>query len=224
MLKFRSLEKEILDGNNYSKEELFQNLKELEIINSKLGGNKINKKGFQYLSKNKEQLRVLEVGCGGGDNLSFLQKKFPNNQFYGSDINPYCIEYSNKNRKANLEFFLQDAFELTEKYDIIYNSLFCHHFSDDELVIHIKKLYQLSNLGLFINDLERNPIAYYSIKFLSKIFSKSRLVKNDAPLSVKRGFKKREWEVILKKAGITNYKIKWCWAFRWLIIIPNESK
>lgn len=224
MLKSRSLEKEILDGNNYSKEELFQNLKELEIINSKLGGNKINKKGFQYLSKNKEQLRVLEVGCGGGDNLSFLQKKFPNNQFYGSDINPYCIEYSNKNRKANLEFFLQDAFELTEKYDIIYNSLFCHHFSDDELVIHIKKLYHLSNLGLFINDLERNPIAYYSIKFLSKIFSKSRLVKNDAPLSVKRGFKKREWEVILKKAGITNYKIKWCWAFRWLIIIPNESK
>ncbi len=224
MLKSRSLEKEILDGNNYSKEELFQNLKELEIINSKLGGNKINKKGFQNLSKNKEQLRVLEVGCGGGDNLSFLQKKFPNNQFYGSDINPYCIEYSNKNRKANLEFFLQDAFELTEKYDIIYNSLFCHHFSDDELVIQIKKLYQLSNLGLFINDLERNPIAYYSIKFLSKIFSKSRLVKNDAPLSVKRGFKKREWEVILKKAGITNYKIKWCWAFRWLIIIPNESK
>ena len=33
-----------------------------------------------------------------------------------------------------------------------------------------------------------------------------------------------EWINILKRAGITNYKIKWCWAFRWLIIIPNEIK
>lgn len=224
MLKFRSLEKEILDGNNYSKEELFQNLKELEIINSKLGGNRINQKGLQYLSKNKKNLKILEVGCGGGDNLRFLQGKFPENQFFGSDINPYCIEYSNLKTQTNIDFFLQDAFELTEKYDIIFNSLFCHHFSDDELVTQIIKLHKLSNIGLFINDLDRNPLAYYSVKFLSKIFSKSRLVKNDAPLSVKRGFKKREWEIILKKAEIKNYKIIWCWAFRWLIIIPNESK
>jgi hypothetical protein len=44
-------------------------------------------------------------------------------------------------------------------------------------------------------------------------------VKNDAPLSVLRGFKKKELEEVLKKAGITDYSIHWKWAFRWLIIV-----
>lgn len=224
MLKVRSSEKEILDGNEFTKAELFQNLKELEIINNRLGGTKINKTAFKILSKNKTNLKVLEIGCGGGDNLRSLQKSFPNNNFYGSDIHPWCIEYSVKNSESNIIFFEQNAFEINEKYDIIFSSLFCHHFSDDEIVTQLQTLTKMSRIGLFINDLERHPIAYFAIKILSSLFSKSRLVKNDAPISVKRGFKKKEWINILKRAGITQYKIKWSWAFRWLIIIPNEIK
>ena len=68
------------------------------------------------------------------------------------------------------------------------------------------------------NDLHRNQFAYYSIKFLTAIFSKSYLVKNDAPSSVKRGFKKRELITLLEKAGYKNYSVKWSWAFRYIII------
>ncbi len=78
-----------------------------------------------------------------------------------------------------------------------------------------------AKLGFFINDLQRHPLAYYSIKYITKFFSKSYLVKNDAPLSVLRGFKKDEWKGIFEKAGIINYSIQWKWAFRYLIIAPN---
>jgi hypothetical protein len=54
---------------------------------------------------------------------------------------------------------------------------------------------------------------------LTSIFSKSYLVKNDAPLSVLRGFKKKEWFAILQQAGATNYSVKWKWAFRHLITV-----
>ena len=74
-----------------------------------------------------------------------------------------------------------------------------------------------SNIGFFINDLHRNTLAYYSIRILTRWFSKSYLVKNDAPLSVLRGFKKNEWEAIMQQAGIQHYSIEWKWAFRWLI-------
>ena len=77
--------------------------------------------------------------------------------------------------------------------------------------------------GFFYNDLQRHPVAYHLIKNLTKIFSKSYLVKNDAAVSVSRGFTKKEWEDIFLKAGIKNYRIKWKWAFRYLIICKNDS-
>ena len=80
---------------------------------------------------------------------------------------------------------------------------------------------QNSRSGFFINDLHRHPVAYYSIKLLSLLFSKSYLVKNDAPLSVKRGFKRNEIIACLANAGISDFSIKWKWAFRWLVIIKH---
>jgi hypothetical protein len=56
---------------------------------------------------------------------------------------------------------------------------------------------------------------------LTSLFSKSYLVKNDAPLSVKRGFTSDEWRLLLLKAGIENYTITWCWAFRHLIVVKK---
>jgi len=47
------------------------------------------------------------------------------------------------------------------------------------------------------------------------------LVKNDAPLSVLRGFKRKDWERLLAAAGITHFTCQWRWAFRWLIISEN---
>jgi len=75
-----------------------------------------------------------------------------------------------------------------------------------------------SAIGFFINDLQRHPLAYNSIKYITKFFSKSYLVKNDAPLSVLRGFKKREWQNIFEKAEISDYSLRWKWAFRHLLV------
>ena len=76
--------------------------------------------------------------------------------------------------------------------------------------------------GFFINDLQRHPVAYHSIKWLTTIFSRSYLVKNDGPVSVKRGFLKAEWEEMLQQANIKKYSIEWRWAFRYLVIVQHE--
>jgi hypothetical protein len=109
-----------------------------------------------------------------------------------------------------------------KKPDILFSSLFCHHFSDAELIemLHWMKIH--STIGFFINDLQRQPLAYHSIRLLTRLFSRSYLVKNDAPLSVLRAFNKNEWEKLLAKAQINPYKIKWKWAFRYLIISKND--
>ena len=103
------------------------------------------------------------------------------------------------------------------KPDVIFSSLFCHHFTEEGLVNQYRWMKANCSMGFFINDLQRNTIAYYSIKFLTSIFSSSYLVKNDAPLSVARGFKRSELKAIFNAAGINNVEIKWQWAFRYLI-------
>ena len=72
---------------------------------------------------------------------------------------------------------------------------------------------------MIISDLHRHWLAYHGIKFLTRWFSKSTMVQNDGPLSVMRGFRRKEWIQIFKDSDITNYKIRWKWAFRWQIII-----
>jgi hypothetical protein len=125
-----------------------------------------------------------------------------------------------------MKFIVSDYKEINfanEKPDIIFSSLFCHHFTENELIRMLDWMQKNSTIGYFINDLHRHPIAYHFIKIATGMFSKSYLVKNDAPLSVLRGFKKNEWKTILEKAGIKNYSIKWKWAFRYLIIVSKQQ-
>ena len=107
----------------------------------------------------------------------------------------------------------------SEKPDIIFSSLFCHHFTDEELVDMLDWMKANSGMGFFINDLQRNTIAWHAIRLLTGWFSRSRLVKNDAPLSVLRGFTRSEWKEILHRAEMRNYSLRWKWAFRWLLVV-----
>jgi len=204
-------------------------LKELDIVNARLGGHAITLEGVRRLTAGvKRRITVAEIGCGGGDNLKAINRNNGTDATYiGIDINRACTDFAEKNcRDIPDTLFICSDYRLVNfderKPDIIFNSLFCHHFTDDELVQMMQWMKANSRLGFFINDLQRHPFAYYSIKLLTTLFSRSYLVRHDGPVSVLRGFRKNEWTTILKRAGITNYFIQWRWAFRYLIVVPNE--
>jgi 2-polyprenyl-3-methyl-5-hydroxy-6-metoxy-1,4-benzoquinol methylase len=228
MFSSRSYTKELLDEPVIEKSKLYRNLKELEIINRYLGGHNISIGGVSHIVTDKSKTyHIADIGCGGGDSLKAIAKwaegEGYNVRLTGIDLKQDCITYAQENCKqySQIKFVCDDfrnIFLQAEKPDIVHASLFCHHFTENEIVesIHLCA----ANKAIFIiNDLERNPIAHYSIKLLTKLFSKSDLVKNDAPLSVLRGFKKVEWASILKQAGVKNYILKNKWAFRHLVII-----
>ncbi len=226
-LKERSYKKELLDNDDIPFEDIKQNMKELNTINTLLGGHAITIKGVKALLNNKSHQKLIticEIGCGGGDNINAIYnwglKNNLNVQFIGIDIKQTCIDFA-AIQYPNLPatWLANDYKEATFKVkpDIVFSSLFCHHFNEKELKEMLVWMKENTKVGFFINDLHRNIFAYYSIKFLTGLFSKSYLVKNDAPLSVARGFKISEWNTLLTHAGITNYDSKWKWAFRHLI-------
>lgn len=228
--KKRSLQKELLDQKDIPFRDIFLNMKELEFINAHLGGHSITLNGFKKLLQEKKTVSICEMGCGGGDNLNALNYFCQQHQlicsFTGIDINKDCIAFAKENSTIkSVNFIISDYRSVNlknEKPDIIFSSLFCHHFSNNELVEMLQWMGNNSKIGFFINDLHRHPVAYHFIKIVTRLFSKSYLVKNDAPISVLRGFKKNEWKNIFKEAGIENYSIEWKWAFRFLIVSFNS--
>ena len=140
----------------------------------------------------------------------------------GIDYNKECIAFAKENNylKDNTEFIYSDYSKVhfDNHPDIIFSSLFCHHFTDEELIFQLKWMQENSSTGFFINDLQRHWLAWYSIRSLTQLFSKSYLVKNDASLSVERGFIKKDWQRLFSKAKIFNFQITWQWAFRYLIV------
>ena len=229
----RSYKKEILDRDDIPFADIKQNMKELNTINTLLGGHNITIAGLKKLiahHNSEKPITVCEIGCGGGDNLKAIsnyciKKNIPVN-FIGIDIKPECIAFAKQQYPHLNSTCITSDYKKTDftghKPDIIFSSLFCHHFTEAELITMMQWMKQHAAIGFFINDLHRHTLAWYSIKWITKFFSKSYLVKNDAPLSVARGFKKDEWQQIFKKAGISNFSIKWKWAFRFLVICSNE--
>jgi 2-polyprenyl-3-methyl-5-hydroxy-6-metoxy-1,4-benzoquinol methylase len=232
MSKFsqRSLQKELLDNDHIPQSDLYQNLKELGIINTWLGGHEVTSKGFKSFTFAKDRTyTIIDIGCGGGDNLVYMAKwaRKNNLQFklIGVDLKEDCIDYAKKNCIHFPEIsFVQTDYRLLPtlniEFDIALACLFTHHLNNDEIIGLIDWCANNAQLGFIINDLHRHWLAYYSIAWLTALFSKSYLVKNDAKLSVNRGFSRTDWQEIISKAKLTNWAIsvKWAWAFRWLVI------
>lgn len=227
----RSSKTELLDRTDIPFEDIRKNMLELDTINKYLGGHAITIAGLKAVLSNSlksrvttQPLLVCEIGCGGGDNLRAIEqwclKKNLSVRFIGIDLNKDCIQFARENNKLlDVEWIVSDYINIqfSTKPDIIFSSLFCHHFKEEALVTQLIWMQKNVVMGFFINDLQRHPLAYFSIKMLTYFFSKSYLVKNDAPLSVLRGFRKKEWEQLLEQAAIKNYALQWKWAFRWLI-------
>ncbi|WP_290706870.1 methyltransferase domain-containing protein [Flavihumibacter sp. CACIAM 22H1] len=158
----RSTEKELLDDPTMPFEEIQRNMKELNTINSWLGGHAITRSGLRRLIKGHSgsPLTVLEIGCGGGDNLKAIRNWSLTTtiklRLMGVDINPACISFAEKEfPAASYQVADYRMLRLNEPVDILFSSLFCHHFTDEELVMQLKWMYQHCKRGFFINDLHR---------------------------------------------------------------------
>ncbi|HEU5145421.1 MAG TPA: methyltransferase domain-containing protein [Chryseosolibacter sp.] len=226
---------ERMDDLDVSGSDLRQALSELEGINYALGGNYVTLKAIAMVMERYPHLRYLriaDVGCGSGDMLKrirrMMEKRKMEAELSGFDANPNVVKYAMEHTPepcrisyAAVNIFSDDF--MNRKFDIVTGTLFFHHFTNDQLAHFFKKMRDRTSLAIVINDIHRHWFAYYAIKILTRIFSRSSMVKHDAPVSVLRAFKKAELVQILRMAGLHDYRIKWCWAFRWQVVVWLKS-
>lgn len=221
----RSRQKELLDRDDTPFGDIERNMQELDVINTWLGGHAISIRGLKHLIGDRRRVSICEIGCGGGDNLRVLsrwcKRRGVTVRITGIDNNAHCVAVAKQRWIGdNAKWVYADYRKVSfadERPDIIFSSLFCHHFTDAELTDQLRWMEVNAGVGWFINDLQRHRLAYYAIRLLTAVFSRSYLVKNDAPLSVLRGFSKAEWGRLLAAAKMGDSRVSWQWAFRWLV-------
>lgn len=222
---------ELMDDLHASGRDLYQALHELESINYLLGGNYVTLNGIEQIldkTKRSTEIRIADLGCGSGDMLKhirrMLDKRKTKATLTGIDANPNIVRFAMANTPAACRIqyesvnIFSDEFR-ERRYDIVTATLFFHHFSDRELMRFFKQLRNQVSTGVVINDIHRHWFSYYAIKWLTRVFSRSSMVKHDGPVSVLRAFNRKELKEILRGAGIENFSIRWCWAFRWQVVL-----
>src|SRR5688572_26232811 len=175
---------EIMDDLNCSGEVVYQTLRELETINELLGGNYVTIDGISQLvdRSTTKRMIVADLGCGGGDILKLIRKwsdkRKINLDLTGIDANPNITAFAAAHTPASMNISYEPIDIFSEefrkrKFDIVIATLFFHHFTSEQLISFFSKLKHQVTIGIVVNDIHRHWFAFYSIKWLTGIFSKS---------------------------------------------------
>ena len=231
MLNERAAGPELMDDLTLASDDLRRNLDELAVINTWLGGYRPVLDALARLRPRfpaGRALRVADLGSGGGDTLRHAARWARQNGvpvvLTGIDANAFMLDYA-RAKSADYPEITYRQFDIfspefrAQPYDVLTCSLFCHHFSDDELVALLRQWARQARVAVVVNDLHRHWLAYGSIWALTRALGGSYLVRHDAPLSVARAFRRADWVRLLARAGLTQYELRWRWAFRWQLVV-----
>ena len=228
--KQRTEEEEIMDDFSLEGEELRDALDKIASINQFLGGNKLTLQGVNKLLHSKDEITIVDVGCGNGDMLralaDFGTKNNYNFKLIGIDANAFTIDYAIKlsQEYPNISYKCEDVFSepfSQLNYDIVLCTLTLHHFKNNQIDYLLQLFYKQARIGIVINDLHRNIIAYRAFQLICFFFRLNRMSREDGLISILRGFKKQELINFSERNQFKNYTIHWKWAFRYQWIIKK---
>jgi 2-polyprenyl-3-methyl-5-hydroxy-6-metoxy-1,4-benzoquinol methylase len=223
----RSERLELMDDLTIEGDELEETLHQVERINSIARGPAISLAGIEsVLPAELERLSILDVGTGSGDVPRVIAKWADPKPFSvsikGIDLSHTTINYARRRttRAERLDFELRNLFDLPddERYDIVHASLVLHHFPGREAIRALQKMHRLSRYGVVVNDLQRHFLPWLGLRLGLPLYTQNRLIRNDGPLSVLRGFTRRELINLAAQAGINRPSVAWEFPFRWLMI------
>ena len=213
----RSQEPEILDDLSLQSQALGQNL--LELAQAIL----------PPPENHPQSLLLADVGCGGGDTMAHLLHhsyfRDYSLEFTGFDCSKEALRWARKwYPYPQLHFEELDAMQTwpARRFHAVFFNLVLHHFTDAQIITLLQQAARNSDF-IIINDLQRNWLPYYLFRLASRLGRFSPISRHDGLLSIKKSFTRRHWEQLLKRAGLPTYRIRWYWAFRWVVTIECRT-
>ncbi len=229
----RSDQVELMDNFIGSIKELEMVLNDITQVNRILGGDKITVDAvFKLITAfPKKSYTILDMGCADGNMLRNIateaRKRNIKVVLIGVDLNTDALVLA---RKASQDFpeISYKAKDILEadfsdfKCDIVTTTLTLHHFKDEGILKFLHQFERLCTIGIVINDLERNKLAYLLFKAYSLMFLRTKIARIDGLISITRSFTKSELKAYAKKLPRLSHEISWKWAFRFIWVMRKK--
>jgi SAM-dependent methyltransferase len=159
-------------------------------------------------SKPQEPLRIVDVGCGGGDMLRCVERWAKRRgvavTLTGIDLNPYAARAAREFAPPTsaIRWITGNAYAYQGPVDVVLSSLFTHHLEEADVVQFLAWSEAVARRGWFVNDLCRESTPYRLFGVLAKALRWHRFVQHDGPVSFRRSFREDDWERMLLAAGL----------------------
>ncbi len=172
--------------------------------------------GFRCLRTLSRPLRIVDVGCGGGDVLRRIERwarrESLSVSLTGIDMNPLAIRAAREFTPAasRIRWVVGDACFLdaaSQPIDFVISSLLTHHLPDEGIVDFVRWMERTSQQGWFINDLYRSRLAYLGFSLLAQVARWHPFIRHDGPVSIARAFRPGEWRRYMADAGLPLHAI-----------------
>ena len=231
----RDFKPELLDLDEAPFEEVRDSLSDVRLVNRYLSGYRVllfHAEQFLRDHKEKRSFNIIDLATGSCDQpielVNLARRLDVPVRIVAIDINRKMLDYSRHEigDYPEVELIQCDIHNLPFKedsFDFAINNLSLHHFSWDGAVEVIRALNRLGRKGFIVNDLHRSRVAHTFIFLLTRLLTRNRLTRHDAPVSVMNAFTPNELESLAREAGVRGFQIFCHFPYR-LALVGGRSK
>ena len=201
---------EMLDGQ-LDPDLLAGNLRDLARVNRWLGGSALSWSALSPLLERDRLTTLLDVGAGSADMPRYLLDRARANnrrlEVKATDIRPEIVSVARaqSGETAGLEVALANSDRIGEadrSWDVVHSSLVLHHLDEAAAVRLLSEMARVARTAVIVNDLERGRVWWLGAWLLTRVATRNRYTRHDAPLSVRRAYRVTELRVLAEAAGL----------------------
>ena len=231
----RNLRPELLDLDEAPYWEVRESLKDVRRVNRYLSGYKVlldHARSFLEAHTGPEPFTILDAATGSADQpvalVKFARKLKIPVRITAIDINLKMLAFAREeiSRFPEINLVQCDIHSMpfaNESFDLTVNSLSLHHFTRESAIGIMRSLYAACRQGMIINDLHRSRIAWAVIYVLTRMLTKNRLTRYDAPVSVMNAFIPDEMIAMVQEAGIEGFTVRRHFPYRIALVCQKPG-
>lgn len=217
-----------MDGDEFSADELAANFRDIQRVNRWFGGTSAILTALPTLiPSSATTITLLDLATGVADIPMAVEgwcaARGHDVDITATDVSPEILALAEAQVVGSTRICLQqaDARALpfaNQAFDVVTCSLALHHFSPADAVLVLRQMDRVCRTGFIVNDLRRGAVGYGASWFASRLTTRNRLTRHDAPLSVRRAYTPAELQLLLDEAGVQNAEVKTLPWFRMVAI------
>ena len=227
-MRKRALQPELMDDPAIDQREHRLALQGLRVLNrvSNAKGPILREIRKEVLRDQRQSISILDIATGSGDLPIALGRALQTSavkaELHGCDMSETALAVGREqSEEAGIPVHFHQIDVLHDpipEVDVVTCALFLHHLEEDDAIRLLERLSRAARRLLILSDLRRCSSGLALARLVPRLLTRSHVVHIDGPRSVEGAFTPVELDLLCKKAGLANFRIRSIFPARMLLL------